>query len=180
MPHWREASASAPRSGRLLTPEASPPRPPPTPMHPFPHLYATRATATPEGDVPLASEGLTSLATAPPAEFGGPGDRWSPETLLVGAVADCFILTFRAVAKASALPWVGLSCEAEGTLDRVDRVTRFTEVLVRATLQVPPGTDEAKAMRLLERSEQLCLITNSLSAEVHLKACVEVVEVEEA
>jgi organic hydroperoxide reductase OsmC/OhrA len=149
-------------------------------MHPFPHHYVTRATASPEGDVPLASGGLPTLATAPPAEFGGPGDRWSPETLLVGAVADCFILTFRAVAKASAMSWVALSCEAEGTLDRIDRVTRFTDVRVRATLQVPPGTDGAKAMRLLERSEQVCLITNSLSAEVHLDARVEVVEVEEA
>jgi uncharacterized OsmC-like protein len=149
-------------------------------MHPFPHHYATLATAAPEGDVPLTGEGLPPLATAPPAEFGGPGDRWSPETLLVGAVANCFILTFRSVAKASALAWVGLSCEAEGTLDRVDRVTRFTEVRVRATLRVPPGTDEEKAMRFLERSEQLCLITNSLTAEAHLEAHVEVVEVEEA
>lgn len=143
-------------------------------MHPFPHRYTVSATAEPVGEVPLASPGVPLLATAPPTEFGGPGDRWSPETLLVGAVADCFILTFRALAIASSLPWTSLSCEADGTLDRIDRVTRFTEIHVRARLAIPPEADEAKAMRLLERAEHLCLITNSLSATTHLDASVTV------
>jgi peroxiredoxin-like protein len=145
-------------------------------MHPFPHRYVAIASATLEGDILLDSESLPTLRTAAPAEFGGRGDRWSPETLLIGAVADCFILTFRAVAKASSLPWVSLSCEAEGTLDRVERVTRFTEITVRATLEVPPEVEEAKALRLLERAEQICLVTNSLNAKVHLEARVEVSE----
>jgi organic hydroperoxide reductase OsmC/OhrA len=145
-------------------------------MHPFPHRYAATATATPEGDVPLASPGVATIATAPPAEFGGTGDRWSPETLFVGAVADCFILTFRAIAKASSLAWTDLSCKAEGTLDRVERVTRFTEILVRARLTVPAGVDEERALKALERAEHLCLITNSLTATTHLEASVQVAE----
>lgn len=149
-------------------------------MQPFPHHYFATATAAPDGDVRLDSEGLPTLATAAPEAFGGPGDRWSPETLLVGAIADCFILTFRAVAQATSLPWTGLSCEAEGTLDRVERVNLFTEIRVRATLQVPPGTDEAQALSTLERAERLCLITNSLSASTHLDARVEVAEAEVA
>jgi organic hydroperoxide reductase OsmC/OhrA len=54
------------------------------------------------------------------------GGQWSPETLLVAAAVDCFVLTFRAIAAASKLPWERLSCNGEGTLDRVDGVTRFT------------------------------------------------------
>jgi len=69
----------------------------------------------------------------------GPGDRWSPETLLVGALADCFILTFRAVANASSLPWIRLRCEAEGVLDRVERMTRFTAVTLVPQLESEPG-----------------------------------------
>jgi organic hydroperoxide reductase OsmC/OhrA len=145
-------------------------------MHPFPHRYSASATAEADGDILLDSDGLPSLVTSAPAEFGGPGDRWSPETLLVGAVADCFILTFRAVAKASSLPWTALSCEAEGVLDRVDRVTLFTEISVRASLRIPPGVDEVRALRLLERAEEHCLVTNSLSATAHLDAQVEVTE----
>jgi organic hydroperoxide reductase OsmC/OhrA len=57
-----------------------------------------------------------------------------------------------------------------GTVERVERVTRFTEVTVRAALQVPDGTDETKARRVLEKTEQSCLISNSLRAAVHLVA----------
>ena len=43
-------------------------------------------------------------------------------------------------------------------------------------LEVPPGTDEAKAMRLLERAEHVCLVTNSMTGTTHLDAKVSVAE----
>jgi peroxiredoxin-like protein len=144
-------------------------------MKEFPHRYSVRATAESQGLVSLDGEGLPSLRSAPPAEFGGPGDEWSPETLLVAAVADCFILTFRAMARASKLEWRSLSCQVEGVLDRVDRITRFTDLLVRASLEIPSGMDPDRARRLLERAEQNCLITSSLKAESQLETEVEVI-----
>ena len=143
-------------------------------MQEFPHRYSVAALASVEGDVLLEGDRLPSLASAPPAEFGGPGDRWSPETLLVAAIADCFVLTFRAIAGASKLPWTSLRCDVEGTLDRVERVIQFTGFLVRASLRVPAGTNEEQARRLLARAEQSCLITNSLKGTSHLEAEVEV------
>jgi len=142
-------------------------------MHAFPHRYSVATLAHPEGDVPLRSDGLPSLASAPPTEFGGPGDRWSPETLLVASVADCFVLSFRSVARASKFSWLSLRCDVEGTLDRVDRVTQFTGFAVRASLLVPSDANEEQAKRLMARAEQLCLITNSLKAASHLEAEVE-------
>jgi len=139
-------------------------------MQDLPHHYHVNASAEAEGNIALKAEDLPQLVTAPPAEFGGPGDQWSPETLLVGAVADCFILTFRAIARASKLEWTNLECSAEGVLDRVERVTRFTAFTVRATLTVPAGSDPDKARRLLEKAEASCLITRSLLAETHLEA----------
>jgi peroxiredoxin-like protein len=133
-------------------------------MHPYPHLYTVRARAEASGDVALDADRLPTLATAPPVEFDGPGDRWSPETLLCGAVADCFILSFRAVARASRLEWSSLEASVEGKLDRVDNRTRFTEIVVRATLRVPAGTDAGRAEKLMEKAEHVCLISNSLLA----------------
>lgn len=144
-------------------------------MQEFPHHYVVAAAAGVDGDVVLNSPRLTALASASPAEFGGPGDKWSPETLLVASVADCFILTFRAIARASKLPWQAVQCQVTGTLDRVERVMSFTAFTVNASLQVPAGTDHARAKQLLEKAERGCLITNSLKAEVHLNASVEVV-----
>jgi len=140
----------------------------------LPHQYLVSADARSSGNVLLASDGAPDLKSAPPAEFGGPGDQWSPESLLVAAVADCFILSFRAIARASRLDWDSLSCSVEGTLNRVDRVTQFTGFKVSATLHVPSGSNEEKAQRLLEKAEHACLITNSLKAESHLEATVHI------
>lgn len=137
-------------------------------MDAFPHQYRVSAGAEPEGAVSLGSPGLTAIASAPPAEFGGPGDQWSPETLLLAAVADCFVLSFRAVATASKFEWIELRCETEGTLDRIDRVTRFTRVRTTARLTVPAGSTEDRARNLLEKAEHVCLISNSLNAEREL------------
>lgn len=143
-------------------------------MQDLPHRYTAAALARAEGEVTLESPRLASLASAAPTEFGGPGDRWSPETLLVASLADCFTLGFRAIAKASKLEWVSLRCEVEGTLERVERVTSFTGFAVRATLKVPAGTDEAKARSLLEKAEKTCFISNSLKGAKHLESKIEV------
>ena len=141
-------------------------------MQALPHNYKVSASAEPESLITLSSKNVDDIISAPPEEFGGPGDQWSPETLLVSAVADCFILTFRAIARASKLPWSALECEVDGTLNRTDGVTRFTQFNVRATLTVPAGVDVNKAEKLLEKSEKGCLITNSMTAGSHLEASV--------
>jgi organic hydroperoxide reductase OsmC/OhrA len=141
-------------------------------MHPYPHLYSVQASATTEGDVPVTAAGLPTLLTAPPAEFDGPGDRWSPETLLCAAVADCFLLSFRGVARANKFAWNSLECAVEGTLNRIEGKTHFTHIVLRATLRAPAGTDEAKAVQLMERAEHVCLISNSLVAERRVESTV--------
>lgn len=145
-------------------------------MQAFPHHYAAVATADMHSDVALEGKGLPLIASAPPTEFGGPGDRWSPETLLVAAVADCFVLTFRAIAGVSKFPWLSLACDVTGTVDRVDRITQFTQIEVRARLKVPAGTREDQAIRMLSKAEETCLVTNSLRVKPHLEPIVEIEE----
>jgi organic hydroperoxide reductase OsmC/OhrA len=140
----------------------------------LPHHYRAVAAGAVDGDVELTTDRAPGLPSASPAEFDGPGDRWSPETLLVGAVADCFILTFRAVARASKVPWTLLDCDVTGTLDRVDRVTQFTHLDIHAHLRVPAGTDLGLARRALEKAERGCLISNSLKATIHLDTAIDV------
>jgi organic hydroperoxide reductase OsmC/OhrA len=139
-------------------------------MKPYPHVYCVTARGTGQGTVAVAAPELPGLETAPPPEFDGPPGHWSPETLLAAAVADCFVLTFRGVARAAGFEWQRLDCDVEGTLERVDGVTRFSRFATRATLAVAPGADEEKARRLLERAEAACLVSNSLKAERSLEA----------
>jgi organic hydroperoxide reductase OsmC/OhrA len=145
-------------------------------MQAFPHCYRVSAACGLDGDVELTAERLPVLPSAPPAEFGGAGDRWSPETLLVGAVADCFVLTFRGIATASKLPWTSLRCDVSGTLDRIERVTQFTHLTIHAHLAAPAGTDLDRCRLLLEKAERGCLIANSLKATIRLEHDVVVVD----
>jgi len=131
-------------------------------LHPYPHRYVASADGQPSGSVAVTAPRLPELVTAPPAEFDGPGDLWSPETLLCASIADCYILTFRALATASKVEWTGLNCRVEGVLDRADGVARFTGYTTYATLEAPPGCDVAKARALLEKAEDRCLVANSL------------------
>ncbi len=131
-------------------------------MHPLPHRYTTNATGGPAGSIAVSAAGLADLATAAPVEFGGPGDLWSPEALLCASVADCFVLTFRALANAARVEWTRLDVRTEAVLDRVDGVTQFTRFITRATLTMPAAGDAAKAHPLLEKAEARCLVANSL------------------
>jgi len=138
-------------------------------MTPYPHTYVVGATAAAMGNVSLDSPGLAGLESAPPEQFGGPGDLWSPETLLCAAVADCFVLTFRSISRASKFEWKRLDCKTEAVLDRVDGVSRFSLCTTFVRLTVPAGTDQEKARQLLEKSEKACLVANSLLAERRLE-----------
>lgn len=139
-------------------------------MQDLPHTYEVYATSAGDDAVHLGAENLPTLYTAPPAQFGGPGDRWSPETLMMGAVADCFIFTFKAIAAASNVEWQAMTCDVIGLLDKVDKVTRFTRVRIQAQLSVDDESKRDRAERLLHKAEQNCLVSNSLNAEVVLSA----------
>jgi organic hydroperoxide reductase OsmC/OhrA len=134
-------------------------------MKAYPHTYSVNAEGSTTGAVPVVSQGLPAIETAPPPEFDGPGGVWSPETLLVAAIANCFILTFRGVSRAAQFEWVKLEAHVDGTLERISGVTQFTRYNTRATLTVRPLTDHAKARELLERAEKVCLVANSLRGE---------------
>ena len=144
-------------------------------MQDFPHHYRTTAAARHDSHVEMTSPGLPDLRLAAPAEFGGPGDHWSPETLMAAAVASCFKLSFKAIARAAKFEWVSIRCDVVAVLDRVDKVTQFTEFHQTVVLEVPPGSDEAKALRLLEKAERSCLVSNSLTGTTRLDATVRLV-----
>lgn len=144
-------------------------------MQPFPHRYTVTSVVGSEPEVILETPRVAPLRTAPPTEFDGPGDRWSPETLLVAAIADCYAMTFRGVAARSKLAWTSLRLQVVGTLDRVNDITRFTDIQIRAGLLVPDGKHESVAIRVLEKAETTGLITRSMTAAVHLSVSVECV-----
>jgi peroxiredoxin-like protein len=137
-------------------------------MTPLPHHYDVQLTGGPAGYAQLSAPGLPDLATAPPASFDGPGDAWSPEHLLLSAVATCFLFTLRAVAKVSKLELAAADVEAAGTVDRHEGVTRFTSITLRPQITVAAGIDHERVRHAVEKTERACLVSASLATPVRV------------
>jgi len=138
-------------------------------MKPLPHRYDVTLAGGPAGYATVTVEGAPPLRSAPPLDFDGPGDAWSPEHLLLAAVETCFLFTLRAVAHASRIEFTALEVRATGTVDRQDGVMRFTEIVLRPKLTLPAGADRDRALRALDKSERSCLVSASLATPIRLE-----------
>lgn len=109
--------------------------------------------------------GCFEVAT-PPQFAKGIAGIWSPEHLYTGAVASCLMTTFLAIADNSKLEFTSFTCRAKGKLEQVEGKFLMTEVLLDANLTIVHEEDKEKALRVLEKSEKACLISNSIKAVV--------------
>jgi uncharacterized OsmC-like protein len=139
-------------------------------MASFPHQYVVSAAGGPEGALSVESKGLSTLQTTAPPEFGGPEGHWSPETMLTGAVANCLILTFRALSRAGKLEWSHLTVDCSGEVDKTREGLRFTKFRINAILSITGDTPEDKARQVLNSAKKHCLVTASLISETEMTA----------
>lgn len=135
---------------------------------PLPHHYRVRADGAAEGAVLVTAQGLPELETQAPPEFGGPEGYWSPETMLAGAIANCYVLSFRAVARASKLEWLRLGVDVQAVLEREEGTTRFTRFRIVPRLLLPAAASRTLAEGVLKKAKTVCLVTNSLNGEFEL------------
>jgi peroxiredoxin-like protein len=138
-------------------------------MSPLPHRYTTVGSGGPSGYARARATAFPDIRLAQPTQYEGPGDAWTPEHLLLAAVEACFIFTFRAIASAAHLNFEYLEVTTEGTVDRKDRVTRFTEIVLRPRLTISDEVDPEHAIRLLDKAERACLVSASLMTPVRIQ-----------
>jgi len=108
------------------------------------------------------------------AELGGLEGRWTPEQLLLCALAGCFTTTFHDVARSAKFEYTDLEVEIEGSVRR-SRSTgcNFSEILLRPRLTVA-GEDQREAgMALLRRAKSLCMISRAITVPQTLEPSVE-------
>ncbi len=100
--------------------------------------------------------------TAPP-QFGGFEGRWSPEDLLLAAVAGCYTTTFRALAEYSKFEYADLEVEARGVVRKAESGYEFDGIVVHPKLTIASEEEQPQAWRLLEKAKHLCLISRTLA-----------------
>jgi organic hydroperoxide reductase OsmC/OhrA len=97
-----------------------------------------------------------------PLQFGGLEGRWTPEDLLLTAIGSCFATTFRALADYSKLAYADLEVEVSGSVQKVSSGYSFREINTRPLLTTLREDDHEPALRLLHKTQELCLITRTL------------------
>ena len=110
--------------------------------------------------------------TAPP-RFGGVEGRWTPEDLLMTALASCFTTTFLKIATYSKFEYTDLAVEAEGTVSKTDTGYGFNEIVIRPSLTIASEENRQRAIVLLYKAKALCLVSRALAMPQNFEIQVE-------
>jgi organic hydroperoxide reductase OsmC/OhrA len=128
-----------------------------------------------EGDriTTVTSPDKPELTIATPPEFkNGVEGVWSPEDLLVAAVASCFSVTLVAVAERRELPLHSLHVSGTGHLTARDD-GRFGFVAIELTAGIRTDAHVLDAMeRAAKHAGRACLVSMALDVPVHVDAIV--------
>jgi peroxiredoxin-like protein len=120
-------------------------------------------------EVRVDVEGKPPLALSAAPAFHGDPALHNPEDLLVAALSSCHFLSYAALCARSGVNVVAYEDDATGTMDRVDGVTRFTEVVLRPRVTLAAGSSAEgaeKARALHERAHAICFIASSVDFDV--------------
>jgi organic hydroperoxide reductase OsmC/OhrA len=128
---------------------------------------------SPELKVSGNQESCIEVATPPEFPKGIPG-IWSPEHLFTASVSSCLMTTFLAIAENSKLDFVSFKCSSKGKLEKIDGKFMMTEVLLEPVVVIKDEKDKERTLKVLEKSEVNCLISNSVRAKVIMKPVVKV------
>ncbi len=140
------------------------------------HIYTVNLKWENDRKGIMSSPELSStIEVATPPEFDkGIPNIWSPEHLLTASVVSCFMTTFLAVAEYSKLEFLSFECHAEGVLETIQGKYLMTKIILKPILTIPEIDKFEKAQRVLEKSENACLISNSIKSVVQLRATINI------
>jgi peroxiredoxin-like protein len=111
-----------------------------------------------------------ALNISSPPEFQGESGLWTPEDMLVAAAETCTMLTFLSLAKRRNLKILRYSSTAEGVLEFVDGVYRFTKITIHPKIEVEDPFAIEEAEKAIHDSHRQCIISNSIRSDVIVDA----------
>ena len=125
-----------------------------------------------EGRIGLASapDVVPDFEVATPPQFGGPGGRWTPEHLFVGAATTCWMTTFLAYAERARLEVVAVEAAGEAIVERgEDGRVSIPRLVLRPRVTLRREEDRAPARKWIQKAEETCLIARAMRAVVELE-----------
>ncbi|MGJ8743944.1 OsmC family protein [Polaribacter sp.] len=140
------------------------------------HFYQVKVNWEEQRKGLLSSDVLDETITiATPPEFPkGEANIWTPEHYFVAAINGCLMTTFLAVAENFKLNFVNFESNAVGKLEMIDRKFMMSEVVLKPIVTISNQADIALAKKVVEKSENVCLISNSVTSKITLEITIQV------
>ena len=110
--------------------------------------------------------GKPSLRGTSAAAFRGDPALTNPEDLLVASLSMCHFLSYVALCAFKGVNVISYEDDALGTMERVEKTFKFTDVLLKPRVTIAPGSDPEVARSLHERAHHDCFIANSVNFPV--------------
>jgi organic hydroperoxide reductase OsmC/OhrA len=117
----------------------------------------------------VTAAGKPELRVATPPEFrGGVEGVWSPEHLVVAAVASCYVTTLVSIAERRDVPLDAVEVRGAGYMTlRPDGRFGFIAVDLEVSLQTKPGRED-HVRSIARDAEHACLVAASLDLPVRV------------
>ncbi len=101
-----------------------------------------------------------------PRKFGGQGEEWSPEHLLLNALSSCFMTTYLDLSDKIGFDISHFECRTIGQIEMLAGKLEFTSINLYPKIFLANDTDRDKATVCLQKTQAYCLVSNSLKSQV--------------
>ena len=108
------------------------------------------------------------------AEFGGSGQGLNPEEMFVAAINSCLMNTFFYFTQKFKIETLSYNSQASGQLEKQSDGFRFTNVEVRAKVQLSEDKFAAKIREAGRLAEKYCLVAHSVRCTVNYQLEIEI------
>jgi len=131
--------------------------------------FTVQARSTSGIDESWISKAIASeIHTAIPPEFGGIGGGASPEDLYALALGNCYLATFKVIASKSKLVFSTIDVDVDLIVD-INEEKKLVMKSARLTVILSGVQNEERALRLLQKTPEHCMILNSVKTSLEFE-----------
>lgn len=140
------------------------------------HIYEINLQWNAERKGTLSSPVLpTQIEVATPPDFPkGMKDIWTPEHLFIASVNSCYMATFLVVAENSQFEFISFDCNSVGIVETINETLAVTQITLKPKVVIKSAEHEEQLMKILEKSNKECLISNSVTTKISLEPIITV------
>ncbi|WP_143306414.1 OsmC family protein [Chitinophaga vietnamensis] len=106
------------------------------------------------------------IRVATPPAFGGDGEEWSPEHLLISALSSSFMSTYLYYASQLGFDISHFVCKVKGVIALSEGRYVFSQIHLYPRIYVTDDACLGKAREALEKAKANCIVANSLKAAI--------------